>query len=154
MNLFEPVNKSYWLSRLCEANYDRLLELIPELECLPGCIVAIADGNPPLHLTILERSPYTLTLELTHNFGWNYEALWEPAVTIRVYLDARAAEMLRDHARPLVTNAMKPEASIRDVMDYKWSLNYFLSRWLNHCLQHDYRFRMQRKSEEILAVEA
>ncbi|NTV79110.1 MAG: DUF1249 domain-containing protein, partial [Clostridiales bacterium] len=29
------------------------------------------------------------------------------------------------------------------IMDYKWRLNYFLSKWLDHCLQADYQFQNQ-----------
>ena len=140
MSLFEPQKKSYWLAKLCEANYERLLRLVPGLAHMAHSGVARAEGKPSLHLVLLEHSPYTLTLELSHCFG--YEPLLEPAVKIRVYLDARAAEVLCDHARPKVHEALGSGGPAREVMDYKWTLNYFLSRWLDHCLACDYRFRL------------
>lgn len=138
MSALEPVEKSYWLAKLCEANYERLLRLIPCLDRLAHSAVARVDGKPALHVAMLEQSPYTLTLELSHSFG--FEPLLEPAVKVRVYLDARAAEVLSDRDRPHVREALKREAPAREVMDYKWSLNYFLSQWLDHCLACDYRF--------------
>jgi len=140
MSALNPVDKSFWLARLCEANFGKLLALIPDLAYIPETATARVDGKPSLHLKLIERSPYTLTLELSHCFMWEFQALLEPAVKIRIYLDARAAEVLSDHARPFVLDALKHDCSARSVLDYKWSLNYFLSRWLDHCLQANYRF--------------
>ncbi len=149
MCVLEPQEKSYWLAKICEANYERLLRLFPDLAGMDAGAVADADGKPSLHLELLEQSPYTLTLELSHCFSKGFEALLEPAVKIRVYLDARAAEVLSDHARPRVHEALKPEIKSREVMDYKWSLNYFLTRWLDHCLASNYRFSAARTEREI-----
>lgn len=139
MSLLDPHEKSYWLAKICEANFERLFRLVPNLASLPASAVAKAEGKPLLHLEMLEQSPYTLTLELSHCFG--SESLLEPAVKIRVYLDARAAEVLSDHARPHVHQALRQGTKAHEVMDYKWTLNYFLSRWLDHCLASEYRFR-------------
>ncbi len=149
MHILQLQEKSYWLAKLCEANYQRLLRLIPDLNVMEECAIAFADGKPSLHLEMLEQSPYTLTLELSHCFGTEFDALSEPAVKIRVYLDARAAEVLSDHARPKVHEALKPEVKAREVMDYKWSLNYFLSRWLDHCLACNYRFNLASADREM-----
>lgn len=145
MGVLEPVEKSFWLAKLCEANYERLLRLIPDLGGMAPSAVASAEGKPALHLALLEHSPYTLTLKLSHCFSHGFEALLEPAVVIRVYLDARAVEVLSDHARPKVHEALRHYAEAREVMDYKWALNYFLSRWLDHCLASNYRFGVARR---------
>jgi hypothetical protein len=147
MGRFDPEEKSYWLAKLCEANYERLVRLIPDLGGKPQSAVARADGKPALRLELLEHSPYTVTLELSHCFGQGPQALLEPAVRIRVYLDARAAEVLSDRERP------RPgvDGPARDVMDRKWTLNYFLSQWLEHCLACDYRFGAARAWEPGLA---
>ena len=148
MSRFDPQEKSYWLAKLCEANYERLLRLIPNLPGLAQSAVASADGKPSLHLRLLEHSPYTVTLELSHCFSLGLESLPEPAVKIRVYLDARAAEVLSDRDRPGLRDALRREAQAREVMDYKWTLNYFLSQWLEHCLACNYRFAVARAGRE------
>lgn len=152
MSVLNPVEKSYWLAKVCEANYAKLVSLIPDLSLIPETATACVDGKPSLHLKLIERSPYTLTLELTHCFAWEFEALLEPAVVIRIYLDARAAEVLSDHARPFVLDALKHESSARHVLDYKWSLNYFLSQWLDHCLKSNYHFGLGRPVTDPVAV--
>jgi len=154
MSALEPVNKSYWLARLCEANYLRLLTLIPHLGGLAPGMSACAEGTPALYLRLLERSPYTLTLELTHSFTWEFGALLEPAVRVRVYLDARAAEVLSDHDRPYVLDALRHDPSARKIMDYKWSLNYFLAQWLDHCIASEYRFRPMDASVALTRITA
>ncbi|MDD5033642.1 MAG: DUF1249 domain-containing protein [Methylococcaceae bacterium] len=148
MSLLEPTEKSYWLAKLCEENYQRLVRLIPELADPPESAVARADGKPSLHLKLLEHNPYTVTLELTHCFSRELQSLLEPAVKIRVYLDARAAEVLSDHERPRVHEAFSHAGNAREVMDYKWSLNYFLTQWLEHCLACDYRFALTHTERE------
>ena len=153
MSIFHPVEKSFWLHKVCEANYRKLRDLIPDLSGIGAAATARVRDKPALHLRLLERSPYTLTLELTHDFARGYEPLTEPAVRIRVCLDAKTAEVLSDHCRPFVLDALRDEASARAVLDYKWSLNYFLARWLDHCLSSKYRFGAARpEPEECLAA--
>lgn len=148
MSVLDPVNKSYWLAHLCEANYRKLNRLIPSLASISAA-AAQAEGKPALLVRLIERSPYTLTMELTHSFERGYEALREPALRIRVYLDAGAAEVLSDRERPDVQQALPTYPDIQGVMDYKWCLNYFLSQWLDHCLQSRYCFTPSHPDEEV-----
>lgn len=134
---FTPRNQSYWLAHLCETNYQKLLRLLPDLHTLEGSTLANMPGKPPLHMELLEKSPHTLTLRLTHHFfGQNEEVLEIPAVQIRIYLDAEVAEALEDHARPSVFATFAHRGSAGEILSYKWRLNYFLSRWLDYCLNH------------------
>jgi uncharacterized protein YqiB (DUF1249 family) len=151
MSRFDPQEKSYWLAKLCEANYERLNRLIPGLgsaASLSAVADADADGKPTLHLRLLEHSPYTVTLELSHRFNHEPPALREPAVKIRVYLDARAAEVLSDRERPNSDVLMQRVRKPRELMDHKWTLNYFLSQWLEHCLACNYRFGLSCAGRE------
>jgi uncharacterized protein YqiB (DUF1249 family) len=154
MCFLDPLEKSYWLAKLCEANFERLVRLIPDLAVMTEASVACADGKPCLYLELLEHSPYTVTLTLSHCFGKGFESLLEPAVKIRVYLDARAAEVLSDHARPRVHEALRPGSRPREVLDYKWSLNYFLSQWLDHCLDSHYCFGVTQSERESCVEQA
>ena len=137
---FSPVEKSLWLQRVCEGNYVRLMRLAPDLLSLKSMARAKARGKPELYVRLIERSPFTLVLELTHDFPSACATLAEPAVRLRVCLDSRTVEMLSDWARTHVHEALRDAASTESVLDYKWSLNYFLSRWLDHCLDCEYRF--------------
>ncbi len=140
MSVFYPAEKSFWLQQVCESNFRKLADLVPDLSRIEASATAQAQGKPTLHLRLLERSRYTLTLELTHAFSPNRGETLEPAVRIRVCLDSKTAEALCDYCRPLVLDALKAGASAPKVLDYKWGLNYFLARWLDHCLSSEYRF--------------
>jgi uncharacterized protein YqiB (DUF1249 family) len=141
MRRIELLNKSLCLEQLCASNYQKLLRLIPDLVQFKQAAAGFARGKPDLQLTILEKAPYTLTLQLSHCFTLQKPGpLFEPAVKIRVYLDAQLAEVLRDHVRCDAASAIKNPGKSREIMDYKWTLNYFLQKWLDHCLQMRYRF--------------
>ena len=135
-----PVNKSLCLQQLCENNYRKLLLLIPNLLEFKRNATGFCVTKPNLHLRIIERAPYTITLELSHQFNRKLSAFLEPAVIIRLYLDARLIEVRRDHERTHVNQAITDPGLSKEIMDYKWTLNYFLDKWLNHCLRSDYDF--------------
>ena len=140
MSLLNPVNKSFCLHTLCESNYYKLLRLIPDLPQIGESAIASPAGKPTLHFRLIDKTPYTLTLELTHCFEDQTDAFFEPAVRIRAYLDAKTAEVLADHNRPHIEHAFRQTERADKIMDYKWTLNYFLEKWLNHCLQLGYCF--------------
>lgn len=150
MHLLDPLNKSYCLYRICESNYFKLLKLVPDLLNIRGQATASIAGKPPLYIKIIERTPYTLTFELSHFFDYQTGALFEPAVRIRAYLDAKSVEVLRDRHRPHIEKAFRTPAAHREIMQYKWTLNYFLEKWLSHCLQLGYRFDRKQSMEAAL----
>ena len=149
MGTINPVNKSFCLEQICESNYQKLLKLIPDLLTLKETAIGQALNNTALHITVIESTPYTLTVELSHNFTYYLEELLEPAVKIRLYLDAQLAEVLSDHARASVARVFKDPGLSRDIMNYKWRLNYFLQKWLDHCLKKGYQFRKMADFAEL-----
>ena len=140
MGFVNPVNKSFCLEQICESNFQKLLKLIPDLFTFKeSAIGLVAAHNTMLHLKVLERTPYTMTVELSHCFTKkNLEEFLEPAVKIRIYLDAQLAEVISDHVRASVAQVFKDPGLSREIMNYKWRLNYFLQKWLDHCLKKDY----------------
>lgn len=141
MSLVNPVNKSLCLEQVCESNYHKLFKLIPDLLSFKKrTAIGLAAHHTMLHLDIIERTPYTMTVELSHCFNKNNAELLAPAVKIRVYLDAQLAEVLSDYARANVTQVFKDPGLSLEIMNYKWRLNYFLQKWLDHCLKKDYLF--------------
>lgn len=143
-----PVNKSFCLQNICETNYRKIFSLIPGLRNITQSAQGLSHGKPMLHVKILEQTPYTKTIQLSHFFQNESELLLEPAVKIRLYFDVCIAEVLRDYKRIEVANAINDIGRSKDILDYKWKLNYFLEKWLDHCLKTDYVFIM----DEIEAV--
>ncbi|WP_174483181.1 DUF1249 domain-containing protein [methanotrophic endosymbiont of Bathymodiolus puteoserpentis (Logatchev)] len=140
MSKVSPLNKSFCLQTVCEGNYKKIIRLIPDLRYLSGSAQGFSQGKPMLHVQILEQTPYTKTIQLSHFFTEDSTLLLEPAVKIRVYFDVCIAEVLRDYKRVEVASAITDIRRSKDIMDYKWRLNYFLEKWLDHCLKTDYTF--------------
>jgi uncharacterized protein YqiB (DUF1249 family) len=149
MNFVNPVNKSICLEQVCESNYQKLFKLIPDLMAFQETAIGLAPHHTTLHLEIIERTPYTMTVELSHCFNRDREKFLAPAVKIRVYLDAQLAEVLSDHARAGVTQVFKDPGLSLEIMNYKWRLNYFLQKWLDHCLKKDYLFSADAAKEAL-----
>lgn len=128
------------MEQVCASNYEKLFRLVPDLKSLGSNAVGRAPNHTNLYLKVLEQTPYTMTIELSHCFCKKPEEIVEPGVIIRMYLDVQLAEVLSDHARPNVNHVFKDYGLCIEIMNYKWRLNFFLQKWLDHCLDKDYRF--------------
>jgi len=129
------------LMALCEENYKALHRLAPALEALHGDLCSSCPGGIDLHLEIVEQSPYTTLLRLTHFFPYSDEQVHripqaDPDALLRVYHDACQVEVLDLHqtALPLHNHYRSP------ALDAKWKANLFISKWLGYCLSLGHRF--------------
>lgn len=135
----EDVNPQGFVSLmdLYENNYLRLRKLIPDLSVLPIDSISHLPGCLSLHLTILERSKFTTTFSLTYVFIDAEHASTEPALTIRVYHDAKIVEVLTGH---LQHGRKRYEHVAGSAIKVKWKLNRFLFKWLGYCLHLGHAF--------------
>lgn len=124
------------LQAACEANYVRLMRLLPQMRSeRQARRVALSQGDHllgVLSLEVLEACPYTTTLRVRqeHSLPW----LPVPQLEVRVYHDARMAEVVgAENARRLHIRYPYPNAAMHQP-DEKSQLNLFLGEWLNHCL--------------------
>ena len=128
------------LMSLYESNYIRLAWLVPNLEAAAPTQVSVVDGDCPLHLAIEERSRYTTTLRLTYVFEDEGGPLADPDLLIRVYRDARLAEVqacARWHRHAMLESLRSQLA--RDLGD-RWLRNVMLNKWLDYCVERGHRF--------------
>jgi uncharacterized protein YqiB (DUF1249 family) len=149
MSQFRPINTAICLENICESNYHKLFKLIPNLCSIDRLAIGQTANNPALYLSILERNPYTLTIELNHCFSAEFDRLIDPGLRIRIYLDAQLAEVIRDNQHPTVAQRYKNPGLIEDIRDYKWRLNYFLQKWLDHCLGINYHFKQLLTESQV-----
>lgn len=124
------------LQTACEANYARLMRLLPAMrEESSARRVAVSQGEKllgVLALDVLENCPYTSTIRVRqeHSLPW----LPVPALEVRVYHDARMAEVVgAQSARRFRSIYPYPNADMHQP-DEKTQLNLFLGEWLSHCL--------------------
>ena len=120
------------LMALYESNYLRLVHLIPELERLDGCFRSRVAGDCELHVDILERCRYTVTLSLTYLFETDEGRVADPDMTVRAYLDGQLAEAMclcRTHRHAELRRLLRmhgPE------LDARWQRNIVLNKWLEY----------------------
>lgn len=119
----------------CEANYARLKKLLAN--SIEGREFAVSRGAQLwLHkITIVERSPYTTTLQLTQTADGNSGTwLQMPCLTVRMYHDASLAEVLawEGHKRLRPRYDYPNQAMYQS--DEKLQINQFLGEWLTLCL--------------------
>lgn len=124
------------LQSACEANYARLMRLLPDMRNQPDTRrVAMSQGDRLLGVLVLkvtETCPYTTTVQISQQdcLPW----LPVPQMDVRVYHDARMAEVISaEHARRFRGIYSYPNAQMHQP-DEKNQLNLFLGEWLGHCL--------------------
>ena len=131
------------LMELYENNYIFLRRLIPQLDHGDDVMVSSISHGPDLHLAIEERCPYTTTLSLTHQFLLESAPETLPNLQLRIYHDARVAEVMPTCAPTGFAGAsFKPMAS-RGTLAWRWQVNRFLQRWLRFCLGEGYGFPVE-----------
>jgi len=118
------------LMELYENNYIFLRRLVPQLDGRRDAQVSSIDRGPDLHLEVIERCAYTTTVLLTHRFS-GVEALESlPDLRVRIYHDARVAEVMPDGERVAGNGTLAS----------RWVTNRFLNRWLRYCLGEGHGF--------------
>lgn len=120
------------LMALYESNYLRLLRLIPEVDRIDGCFRSRVAGDCDLHIEILERSRYTVTLSLTYHLETDDGLLIDPDMTIRVYLDGQMTEAMAVGARQRHVELRLLIREHRRELDLRWQRNIVLNKWLEY----------------------
>ncbi|MDR9414341.1 MAG: DUF1249 domain-containing protein [Spiribacter sp.] len=116
------------LMELYEMNYIYLRRLVPQLDGRRDAQVSSVDRGPDLHLEVTERCPYTTSLLLTHRFEARDGEESLPDLRVRIYHDARVAEVMAEF----------PPAA--PALLWRWESNRFLNRWLRYCLGEGHAF--------------
>ena len=123
------------LMALYESNYLRLLNLIPDLDRIDGCYRSTVAGDCCLHVEILQRCRYTITLSLTYQFETDDGLIADPDMRVRAYLDGHLAEVqslcggLRHAELQRLVCVHKKE------LDGRWRRNVILNKWLDYLIE-------------------
>ena len=120
------------LMSIYESNYLRLLKLIPELDRIDGCFHSRVAGDCDLHVEILERSRYTVTLSLTYHFETDEGLLVDPDMTVRAYLDGQLAEVMAIGSRQRHPSLQRLVTAHGRHLDRRWRRNVVLNKWLDY----------------------
>ncbi len=122
------------LMSLYESNYLRLLHLVPELERLDGCFRSRVAGDCDLHLEILERERYTVTMALTYYFDADTGRVADPDMLVRVYLDGQLAEAMSLGSNHRHVQFRRLFLAHEKELGERWTRNVILNKWLEYLL--------------------
>jgi len=120
------------LMSLYESNFLRLHRLIPELDRLDGYFRSRVAGDCDLHVEIIERSRYTVTLSLSYFFYEGQTRIADPDMTIRAYLDGQLAEAMSFTGEHRHAELRRLSRAHRDELDARWRRNIVLNKWLDY----------------------
>jgi uncharacterized protein YqiB (DUF1249 family) len=122
------------LMSLYESNFLKLQRLIPDLNRLDGYYQSRVAGDCDLHLEIIDRSRYTLTLSLSYFFYEGADRVSDPNMIVRVYLDGSLAEAMSYSGQNRHTKFRKLRHTLRFELDRRWRRNMILSKWLDYLM--------------------
>lgn len=117
-----------------ESNYLRLLHLIPDLDQIDGCYRSRVAGDCDLHVAIMERSRYTVTLTLTYYFQTDNGMVADPDMLVRAYLDGQLAEAVslgRKHRHVEFQRLVREQGR---ELGSRWDHNMVLNKWLEYLI--------------------
>jgi len=124
--------------KIYEDNYQALLRLIPDMD-VDVAILSAFDELPDLHMKVLERGKYSLTVAFLHVLD-DEKIVPDMFLKIRVYHDAQVAEVLSYQNKTAFTRIYTyPNKKLRYPIE-KRRVNQFFSEWLAYSISRGYRF--------------
>lgn len=117
---------------MCERNYARVLQLLPDRDLQKGNEMRLWLGEHEYRLKVLENAPYTSVLQLTcyHERPW-----LAPQMRIVLYHDARMAEVCASQQISHPKGRYNYPNRQMFQQDEKFQANRLLAEWLSLCLE-------------------
>jgi uncharacterized protein YqiB (DUF1249 family) len=120
------------LMALYADNYWRLTRVLgPDRLALGEYRSSVGDGLD-LVLRMEERHPYTLEFTLSYALPDPESGAPDPSASLRLYRDARLAEVLACHGARRIEDAIGRGAGPEMVVSHRLRMNAFLSKWLEY----------------------
>jgi uncharacterized protein YqiB (DUF1249 family) len=114
----------------------KLIRLLPQMDVrdhFEFALPAARDEINKVEIRVIERSRYTSTISVIQH-GVLSRWLPSPSMTVRIYHDARSAEVVCfERKRYFKAKYDYPNRQLFQ-RDEKSQLNRFLGEWLSHCL--------------------
>jgi uncharacterized protein YqiB (DUF1249 family) len=132
------------LQEVQEEIYRQLQLLIPDEAAQDDRFRSEVAGSPILRLEILERHPYTHFIRLTYDFRRGDRERLVPDAHIRLYQDARLAEVTAFNADQAFQRSAHPWYPSGPLMQRAWRENLTLDKWLGYLIQQGHSFETMR----------
>ncbi len=141
-----PRPKLATLQETQEEIYRQLQLLIPDAAAHGDRFRSRVSGSPDLRLDILERHAFTHFIRLTYDFEQRECERLVPDAHIRMYQDARMAEVTAFNADQAFTRSAHPWYPSGPLLQRAWRENMALDKWLGYLLQQGHSFNSMRPS--------
>lgn len=136
--MLSPAQKTRLLESLpsvYEQNYRLFLRLMPHLKSLRESTTIAINGLDQLAITLREQCRYTSVLDIHYHLHANQRLLPNLELTIRIYHDARLAEVVRyQHHGRFLARYPYPNPQMYQPLE-KRQINLFFRDWLVHCIK-------------------
>ncbi len=135
--------------------FRQLQLLIPDQVAHYDSFQSQVPGSPLLRMDILERHPYTDFLRLTYQFEKDQQTEIAPDAHIRIYNDARLAEVTSFDPEQGFTRLAHPDFPQHQLFQRTWRQNQALDKWLGYLLHQGHGITsMQPVSDRINGKQA
>ena len=135
--------------------FRQLQLLIPDQAAHYDSFQSQVPGSPLLRMDILERHPYTHFLRLTYQFENEEQQEIAPDAHIRMYYDARLAEVTSFNPDQGFRRTAHPYYPQHHLFQRSWRQNRTLDKWLGHLLQQGHSITsMQSAADRISGKQA
>ena len=138
------------LQQVQEEIFRQLQLLIPGQVAFHDSFVSRVNGSPLLRMDILERHPYTHFLRLTYQFENGKEPELAPDAHIRMYQDARLAEVTSFNPDQGCRRTAHPWYPQRQLFQRTWRQNLVLDKWLGYLIQQGHNVATMRAASDCI----
>ncbi len=135
--------------------YRQLLLLIPDQVAHYDSFKSRVSGSPLLRMDILERHAYTQFLRLTYHFENSEEKEGHceisPDAHIRLYRDARLAEVTSFNPQQGCTRLAHPAFPQQQLFQRSWRQNLALDKWLGYLIHQGHNVITMRPANNMIS---
>lgn len=117
----------------CENNYVCMLKLLPDCDTHDLSYEFAVSDDLKYRIQIIDSSRYTSTIEMAQ-LSANTPQFLQPKMTIRLYHDAKVAEVLAAQRTSRLQAVYEYPNLNMHQRDEKFMVNVFLAEWLHFCL--------------------
>ena len=131
--------------------YRQLQLLLPDQVAHYDSFESKVSGSPLLRMDILERHPYTQFLRLTYQFNDNEQQELAPDAHIRIYNDARLAEVTSFNPDQGFQRTASPWYPQHYIFQRSWRQNQALDKWLSYLIHQGHSLASMRPSDDKIS---
>lgn len=119
---------------LYEINFRRLMRLFPRLREVDASATVTVNQLNEIRVDVVERCPYTMVVDLRHDFASANKWLNAPSMRLRLCYDAEVVEVIAYQGQQRFLSRYAYPNERMFARHEKRMLNLFLAEWLDHCL--------------------